>query len=345
MSPAPITVVGAGAIGGFVGARLLAAGEEVRFVEANEAHAGAMRKDGLRVTGAESLHVRAKVALPAELEGRLSVVLLAVKARDTATAMETIAPRLSPDGCIVSLQNGLEEYRIAAAVGAERTVGASLTFGGHYVGPGEIAYGGPASFHIGELDGATTPRVERLADLLSAAHPAEVTTRIFGHLWGKSALGAYYFATALVDADVREILSRAEVLPALATLVAEVARVAAAEGVACEPVDGFDPGAFLRGDEAGMQASWAAQRRYWADLQATRTGVWRDLWVHRRPTELREIVVPILERAQTQGIDVPLLERLTELVGAAEAGHLPEGWDALDKLAQDRLERIELRAP
>ncbi len=333
MSAAPITVVGAGAIGGFVGARLLAAGEEVRFVEANEAHAAAMRKDGLRVTGAESLHVRADVALPAEVEGELNVVLLAVKARDTAAALRTIAPRLSPEGCIVSLQNGLEEYRIAATVGAERTVGASLTFGGHYVGPGEIAYGGPASFHVGELSGAVTPRVERLAELLSAAHPAEVTGRIFGHLWGKTALGAYYFATALVDADIREILLRDEALPLLGTLVAEVARVAAAEGVACEPVDRFDPGAFLRRDEAGMQASWDAQRRYWAGLQATRTGVWRDLWVHRRPTELREILVPVSERAHTRGVEVPLLERLIDLVRAAEAGRLPEGWSALEEIA------------
>jgi len=333
VSAASITVVGAGAIGGFVGARLVAAGEEVRFVEADEAHVAAMRDGGLRITGAESLHVRARVALPAELDGRLGVVLLAVKARDTAAALETIAPRLSPDGCIVSLQNGLEEYRIAAAVGTERTVGASLSFGGHYVGPGEIAYGGPASFHVGELDGAITPRVERLAELLSSAHPAEVTGRIFGHLWGKSALGACYFATALVDADVREILSRENVLPALGTLVAEVARVAAAEGVACEPVDRFDPGAFLRGDEAGMQSSWEAQRQYWTRLHATRTGVWRDLWVHRRPTESQEILGPVLERARVRGVRVPLLERLTRLVRSAEAGHLPEGWSALDEIA------------
>ena len=333
MTAAPITVVGAGAIGGLVGARLLTAGEVVRFVEANELHAAAIRAGGLRISGAEPLHVRAEVALPAELDAPLAVVLLAVKARDTAAALETIAPRLAPDGFVVSLQNGLEEYRIATAVGRERTIGASLTFGGHYVRPGEIAYGGPGSFHLGEVDGTITPRVERLAELLSAAHPVEVTDRIFGHLWGKTALRAYYFATALVDADVTDVLGREDVLPALGGLVAEVAAVAAAEDVACQPVDGFDPGAFLHGDEAGMRASWEAQRRYWAALRTTRTGVWRDLWVHRRPTELREILGPALERADAREVEVPRLERLFALVEAAEAGSLPDGWSALEQLA------------
>ena len=157
---------------------------------------------------------------------------------------------------VVSLQNGLEEYRIAEAVGADRTIGAVLTFGGHYEGPGRIVYAGTGSFHLGELDGAASRRLERLAAVLSAAHPVETTDRIFAHLWGKAAVGAFYVATALVDADVLTILADARRLHSLGALVAEVARVAAAEGVACEPVDGFDPAAFLRDDTDAIGASW-----------------------------------------------------------------------------------------
>ena len=327
-----VTVVGAGAIGGFVAARLLQAGVDVAVVEANEEHAAVMRADGLRVGGAASFHVRPRVLLPDEVEGRLGTVLLAVKARHTADAMATIAPRLACDGCVVSLQNGLEEYRIAGAVGAGRTVGAALTFGGHYAAPGEIVYGGPGSLHVGELDGARTDRIDALAELLAHAHPAEVTDRIFSVLWGKTALGAFYFATALVDADVVEILDHEEHLPLLGELVAEVARVAAAEGIALEPVDGFDPEAFLHGGAAGTAASWESQRRYWRGLDARRTGVWRDLNVHRRPTELREIVGPVLERAHLHRVEVPLLERLFALVVAAERGRLQSGYRALDEL-------------
>ena len=110
-----VTVVGAGAIGGFVAARLLDAGVDVALVEANEEHVATMRADGLRVRGAASLHVRPRVLLPDEVEGPLGTVLLAVKARHTADALEAIAPNLADGGCVVSLQNGLEEYRIADA--------------------------------------------------------------------------------------------------------------------------------------------------------------------------------------------------------------------------------------
>jgi 2-dehydropantoate 2-reductase len=315
----PITVVGAGAIGGFAGARLLAAGHDVRFVETNRDHVAAIRSAGLRVTGAVSIHVRPEVLLPDELDGTLGLVLLAVKARDTARALVPLVPRLTPGGLVVSLQNGLEEYRIAAAVGAERTIGASLTFGGHYEAPGTVAYGGPGSFHLGELDGSMSERLDRLAAVLSVVHPVEQTDRILAHLWGKLALGAYYFATALVDADVLEILADEDRLPSLGVLVAEVARVAAADGVVCEPVDGFDPEAFRRADEAGIRAGWEAQRGYWRGLEARRTGVWRDLRVHRRRTEVREIVGPVLERARRHRLDTPGLDRLFAEVVAVEA--------------------------
>ena len=125
-------------------------------------------------------------------------------------------------------------------------------------------------------------------------HPVEPTGRILGHLWGKVAVGAYYVATALVDADVLELLADDERLSTFGELVSEVARVAAAEG-ACEAVDGFDPDAFLRAEAAGIRASWDAQRRYWRRLEARHTGVWRDLWLHRRPTEVSAILGPIAQ--------------------------------------------------
>jgi 2-dehydropantoate 2-reductase len=319
----PITIVGAGAIGGFAGARLLTAGHDVRLVDVNRDHVAAIRSGGLHVTGAVSLHVRPEVVLPHEVAGTLRLVLLAVKARDTVAALEPIAPRLAPEGIVVSLQNGLEEYRVADAVGADRTIGASLTFGGHYEAPGTVAYAGPGSFHLGELDGSMSARLERLAAVLSAVHPVEPTGRILSHLWGKEAVGAYYIATALVDADVLDILADDGRLRSLGALVAEVAQVAAAESVACEPVDGFDPDAFLHEDEVGIRASWEAQRRYWRRLEARRTGVWRDLWLHRRHTEVGAILGPVLERARLHGVGTPRLDRLLAEVEAAEASNAP----------------------
>jgi 2-dehydropantoate 2-reductase len=328
-----VVVVGAGAIGGFVGAKLAEAGEDVLFVDTADDHVEAIRARGLHVSGAIDLRVHVPAVRPDELTEPLETVLLAVKARHTLDALDTIEPRLLDTGCVVSLQNGLEEQRIAERIGNGRTIGAFLTFGGHYAGPGEIVFGGMGSFRLGELDGSGSERVLALAELLVRAHPVEVTDRIFSFVWGKTALEAFYFATALTDSDVVDVLDRSEALEVLTPLVGEVARVAEAEGASCEPIDGFDPNVFTRDDATAQQESWLAQRVYWTGHVAGRTGIWRDLAVHRRPTEVDAILGPVLQIARRHGIPVPYLSRLVSLVHDAEAGRLPIGLAALGALS------------
>ncbi len=332
-----LTVIGAGGIGGVVGAHLARAGHRVRFVEANLDHVEAIRERGLHISGQVDFTVQVPVQPPDAISGDLDVVLLAVKSKDTEAAVSVVAPRLLPGGCVVSLQNGLEVHEVARWVGAHRTVGAFLTFGGNYASPGEVVYGGPGSFRLGELDGRRTDRIEGLAETLTAAfHPVEVTGNIFGFLWGKTALGAYYFATALVDEDVLRILDRLEYRPLFGRLVAEVVRVAEAEGVRCEVIDGFDPLAFM--GDGDTEPSWQAQYRYWAAHLQRRTGVWRDLAVHHRATEVDHIIGPVIARAKARGVAVPLLRRLRQLIKEAEAGRRGLSFANLDELRAAEIE-------
>ena len=328
------TIVGAGAIGAIVGAHLAGAGHEIVFVEANEAHLAAIRRVGLHLGGAADLTFRPEVFAPHELQGPQQHVLLAVKARHTLEALRPVAPLLEPSGYVVSLQNGLEEYKIASLVGKARTIGAYLTFGGHYRAPGEVIYGGPGSFCIGELDGRMPPRLAQLQAALSAVQPVEATANIFGYLWAKMALGAVYFATALVSADVPEIYSHARYRAMLGALAAEVVAVAEARHVAVETCDGFDPKVFGQrpGDADAVDASWEAQRRYWGRHVGGRTGVWRDLAQHKRPTEVNEQVAVVVDLAAEAGVAVPRLTALVELIRGAEGGR-ELGAHNLDALA------------
>jgi 2-dehydropantoate 2-reductase len=333
------TIIGAGAIGGIVGAHLARAGHAIDFVENNSAHVDAIRRDGLHLHGATEAVMRAEVRLPDDMKGPLQHVLLAVKARHTVQALEPLTKLLKPDGYVVSLQNGLEEYKIAKLVGERRTIGAFLSFGGHYRAPGDVWYGGPGSFKIGELDGRNTPRLGALREALSALQPVQTTDNIFGFLWAKMALGAVYFATALVSADVTETYSNPAYRVVLGGLAGEVVRVAEANGVRVEEVDGFDPKVFrldAPGTEQQVAASWDGQFRYWSRYQGGRTGVWRDLAQHKRPTEVNEQINSIVEIAQQRNIPVPRLQALVRLVGAAESGQ-QLGWHNLDELtALDR---------
>jgi 2-dehydropantoate 2-reductase len=328
-----VTIVGAGAIGGYVAARLCLAGVRVAVCDRNHEHLAAIRDSGLRVSGAVDLLARPETLEPEELPDGLKAVLLAVKTGGTVSALDALVPRLAPDGFVVSLQNGLQEYMIAERLGVGRTVGAFLTFGGHYLAPGEVAYGGPGSLRLGELDGAATPRLAELVRLLSLAHRAEPTGNIFGFLWSKTAVNVFYFATALAGADVQDVIGSRRHRPALDRLVGEVAAVARAEGVRCEDVDGFSPRSFAAGDQAGITASWEAQLRYWDRHAERRTGIWRDLAVHGRETEATGILQPVMERARQRGMEVPLLTEALSMVREAEAGRRPLAWFNLDRLA------------
>ncbi len=335
MAEGPILVIGAGAIGSIVGVHLLKAGHSVDFVDANDAHVEAIRSSGLRVSGALEETVRPKIMRPGEVEGQYRRILLAVKSRHTQDALPLVKAALAADGYVVSVQNGLEEYAIAEAVGASRTIGAYLTFGGFFVEPGHVKYGGTGSFKIGEIDGAMSARLGALAKMLSVQQPVETTDNIFGYLWAKMALGAVYFGTAITDLDVVEVYDSARSRAVLAALCGEVVAVADKLGVRIETTDGFDPKAFRAGagDRAAIEASWDAQRRYWGAHDNARTGVWRDLAIHKRPTEIDGQIEAVVRLAQEAGVAVPLLRELCDVVHAIERGERGLSRTALDTIA------------
>lgn len=330
------TIVGAGAIGAILGVALIEAGHRVSFIEANRDHVAAVKRDGLRLSGYRDVRVDAPIATPEESTGPLKQVLLAVKSRHTIDALKPLAPRLVADGFVVSLQNGVEEYKIADLIGAERTIGAFLTFGGHYKQPGEIVFGGPGTFRIGEIDGGVTPRIRALKAAFSALQPVEITENIFGFLWSKIALGAIYFATATTDSDVTDLYAAPRYRELFGRLAGEVVKVADAKGVRMETFDGFDPTVFRPGvapDQAAIDATWQGQIDYWNRHEGKRTGIWRDLAVHRRKTEVDRLVGAVIEFAHERNIAVPGIEKLVAVINAIENGERKRDLANLDAMA------------
>ncbi|WP_210495246.1 ketopantoate reductase family protein [Microvirga antarctica] len=336
MDARSFAIVGAGAIGGIVGAHLIKAGHAVIFIESNADHRAAIRADGLKISGHRDIVVHPEVFAPGEFNGLVSHLLLAVKSRDTNAALSPLSHLLADDGYVVSLQNGLEEYKIAEIVGNPRTIGAYLTFGGFYKEPGHIVYGGPGSFKVGELDGSITPRLEDLQQALSHQQPVQTTSNIFGYLWAKMALGAVYFGTATVDAPVLDIYADARCRTVLGRFAGEAVAVADALKVGIENCDGFDPKAFrMTGavDDEAVEASWKAQDTYWRSHDNTHTGVWRDLAIHKRPTEVDWQVGEIIRLADQIGQDVPNLKTLRQIIKEIEEGARSQSWANLQSLA------------
>jgi 2-dehydropantoate 2-reductase len=335
MTSSPVLIWGAGAIGGTVGAYLRRAGEPVLFVDRSADHVAAIAGQGLEITGPiAEFKVDADAKLPADLAGRFERVFLCVKAHDTPAAVEALAPFLTEDGYVLSLQNGLNEQVIAARVGQARTIGAFINFGADYLSPGVVHYGGRGAVVLGELDGRMTPRLDELHRLMRRFEErAIVTGNIWGYLWGKLAYGALLFATALTDASIADCLASPRHRPLLIALGREVARVGAATGRKLEAFDGFDPAAFAPGAStadgaASLDALVAFNRR----SAKTHSGIWRDLAVRKRKTEVEAQLGPVVRAAAELGLAAPLTARLIELIHDIENGARPLDWSTLDAL-------------
>jgi len=314
---------GAGAIGGTLGAYLARAGHDVTLVDVVDAHVAEIGRSGLRITGPiDELTVRVPAFAPATLRGRWDTIILATKAHHTEAATRALLPHLTERGCVISAQNGLNELAIASIVGPERTVGSFVNFGADYLEPGVVHYGGRGAVVVGEIDGRLTPRVEAIRRAwLAFDDRAIVTPNVWGYLWGKEAYGAMLFATALTNDSIADALADPAYRAVYVGLAREVLAVATARGVTPEAFDGFDPAAYLPNAPAeAAERSLDALVVHNRKSAKTHSGIWRDLAVRKRPTEVDAQLGIVVTLAREVGVPTPLTERVIELIHDLENG-------------------------
>lgn len=328
-----ILVWGAGAIGGTLGAYLLRAGYDVTFVDIDEAHVAAIRDplQGLTISGPiDEFTVQAEAFTPAELNTAHSTthwsrIFLAVKSHHTQVASEALLPFLAEEGFVLSVQNGLCEPTIAAVVGETRTLGSFVNFGADWTAPGQVTYSNRAAVVVGELDGAITPRVVTLhQDVCHFEPDAILTADINAYLWGKLGYASLLFAQAVGEVGIADSLARRELWPLWRQLAGEVVAVGRACGIAMKSFNGFNPDAF------DPQAPIALTEQSITDMVAfnrpnvkTHSGIWRDLAVRKRATEVEGQLGEVVRIGAEKGIACPKVSGLITLIKEIEAGKRP----------------------
>ena len=192
-----IVFMGAGAVGGYVGGHLARTGEDVTLIDPWPEHIEHIKQHGIHLSGTQGEHtVRLKALHLHEVQGLFKqpadIAFICTKSYDTEWATMLIKQYLAPDGFVVSLQNSINEERIAHLVGWGKVVGCiASTIGvdayqaGHVIRtlqPGGSAY---TIFRVGEVHGRITARVQELVRMLSAVDSAKVTTNLWGERWSK----------------------------------------------------------------------------------------------------------------------------------------------------------------
>lgn len=314
-------VVGIGAIGGTLAFHLARAGHHIVAVDSDRGHVAAIQRRGivLRREGRQDA-VPIDAFVPEDGPAHIaSPVLLSVKGVGaTEKAVAWIAPRLAPGSFVVCVQNGLQFEHVVDRLGASRTVGAFVDFFADVVEPGVIEDGGSGTLNVGEIDGRASARVERVVADLQAWGPARSTGNVIGCLWSKLGFSAMLAATALADAPMADLIDRHRQL--MIALAGEVFAVAARRGIVLEAFDSFEPEALRGGPSARSGA--VDQLVAWLRRQSkTRSGVWRDIAVHRRATESVGRYTRLVADARAEGIACPHLEALVGLLEECETGH------------------------
>jgi 2-dehydropantoate 2-reductase len=336
-----IAIVGTGAVGGYAGAYMAQAGEDVTFIDMWPENVEAMRSKGLRIT-----HLRdvAEFTTPVkaihltELQGTVKqrpfdIAFICVKSYDTAWATMMIQQYLSPGGFVVSLQNCMNEETIAGIVGWGRTLGAiassitvELTEPGHVrraSGKGGAAH---TVYRVGEVHGRITERAKEVARLTALSDSTLVTPNLWGERWSKLVTnGMANGLSACTGLISKDILLNDTLRAFGARLGAEGIRVGQALGYELEEIHHLAPEIIAGAGEgdAAARAEYDAHRI--AEAQkgggAHRPSMGQDM-VKGRRTEIEFINGFIADKAAPLGIPTPANAALTAIVKRVERGEI-----------------------
>ncbi len=288
-----VLIVGAGALGGYFGGRLLEAGRDVRFL-VRAGRAEQLARHGLVIESSRGdVTLKAPTVTAGAIDGPVDVILMAVKAYQLNAAMEDVAPAVGPGTAILPVLNGLRHIEILASrFGAERVLGGVANIPATLGPQGQVIHLAPQhDLTFGEVSGGISDRVRAIAALAEGANfGAHMSEDILQNLWEKwSMLATNAGMTCLMRAAIGDIVASPGGEATILAILAECCAVAAAEGHAPRP-------AFLEGIRKTLTMPGST-------LTAS---MLRDI-ERGAPTEGEHVLGDMVARAERHGIATPLV--------------------------------------
>ena len=339
---AKIAFMGTGAVGGYAGAHMAHAGENVTFIDPWPEHVERMRSHGLKIshirdvpeftTKVRALHLTDAQQLAKEAP--IDIAFVCMKSYDTEWATTLIAQYLSPNGFIVSLQNCMNEETIAGVVGWSRTVGciaSSITV--DLCEPGHVRRAAGKSgtkhtvFRTGEVHGRATDRVREICRLVSLADSAMVTENLWGERWSKLVTNVMGNGLSACTGMLTKDMMRDDAIRHFsARLGSEAIRVGQALGYALEEINHLDPDLIARAGEGDAAATRAYDEHRLEEARKGggehRPSMGQDM-VKGRRTEIQFLNGMVARKGEEIGLATPANRVLTEIVTKVERGELP----------------------
>jgi len=333
-----IVVFGAGAVGGYTGGQLARAGEDILLIDPWSEHIDCIKRDGLHLSTPEEEHT---VKVPGmylhEVQSLakdpVDIVIISVKSYDTEWAAAMMKQYLKPDGFVVSLQNSINEERIAGIVGWGKTVGCIASgISVDLYKPGHIkrtlmpGAKGKLVFRAGEVHGRITPRVKHLAEMLSAVDGAKATTNLWGERWTKLVVNSMNNAVSAVTGLNSKMIVEQEGPRMLSIkLGAEAVQVGVALGYDLENIRGMTAEMLMAAGRGEQKAIAEVQDKMFETTkhrtEEGRPSTAQDIRKGRR-TETDFINGLVAQKGREAGLPTPANEKITALIKRLERGEL-----------------------
>jgi 2-dehydropantoate 2-reductase len=340
-----IAVVGTGALGGYVGGYLAHHDHDVTLIDMWPEHIEAIRARGLEldgitpeekftVTRAKTMHLTEVQSLAKQQP--VDIAFVAMKSYDTEWATTMIRPYLAPTGCVVSLQNCMNEERIANLVGWGKTLGVISSFiSVELYEPGRIrrmvGKGGAKHtvFRVGEVHGVVTKRVEELVSMFSTIDSAKATTNLWGERWSKLCQnGMSNGVSAATGLSSRDCVRNDTLRQLSIRLGGEAVRVGQALGYQLVNLGKLVPERLALASEGNRDALVEIEELMLArETSNPRGGTQRpstaqDMRKGRR-TEIQFMNGFIADKGRSVGVPAPAHDKVTDVVTRVERGEIP----------------------
>jgi len=336
-----IAIVGAGAVGGYAGAFMARAGEDVTFIDPWPEHVETMRRDGLHISHAttdEAFTVKVRAlhlteAQQLSKEPPVDIAFVCMKSYDTAWATMLIRQYLAPGGFVVSLQNCMNEETIANLVGWGKVLGCiASVIGVELCEPGHVRRGagrGGAEhtvFRVGEVHGRITERAQRVRALVAHADSAKVTENLWGERWSKLVANSMQNGlSACTGLSGGQMVQSDPLRRFSARVGSEAIRIGQAHGYQLEEILHLPAEVIARAGEGDEAAMKQLEERRLADSKKSsggqRPSMGQDMQKGRR-TEIEFLNGFVVREGEKLGIAARANAALVDIVKRVERGEL-----------------------
>ena len=319
-------IYGAGSLGTILGAFISKSGTEIDLINRNQAHVQALRQNGAKVCGTLNFTQKVNALTPDQMEGKYDIIILLTKQQFNEQVVTFLKDFLEDDGVIVTLQNGLPEYKIAQIVGDERVLGCTVAWGATMQEPGVCELTSEPdslTFSLGSISKTRNAHFEEVKALLEKMGPVVVDENFIGSRWSKLLINsAFSGMSTVLGSTFGEAASDKASRKIVQAIIKECIDVCSAAGIRIEPVQGKDIVKLLDYHGPVKKAvSFAIIPLAIKKHALLKASMLQDI-EHGKKTEIDAINGVVCEYGRKYKVPTPCNDKVVEIVHKIENGEL-----------------------